>query len=306
MKKNLSVQCFCIKGNPGTGKTLLTYHIAKKLKQGGKKVVILHGANLNEGQEKLIKAGYDIVPIRNFDIVMDAHRSYDYIILDEGQRLRNNQIEKLFGILSKTSSKFIISLDGKQTLDRQESKENAENILKFIKSNGGKIYSLKDKFRSNLEMSKFIKLLLKHPLNESFDKASNKNNSIMIKYFENRNIADKYLQKMEENSEWQVLNYTKSRFTREKLDNMVDCGKISHEIIGQEFDNVIVPMDNNFYYRKKDAGKNEFQFLDVEYSYYPLREMFYQNITRTRNKLQIVVIANYKLFDDLCYLMSHL
>lgn len=306
IKNKSSVKYFGIKGHPGTGKTLLIYHIAKQLKNCGKKVVILHGAKLNSGQSKLICDGYDIHPVWKFNDIIDNHKFYDYIILDEAQRLRKDQIEKLFDTMPGSDSNFIISLDGNQTLGRQESKENAESIIEFIKSIGGNKYSLKDKFRSNPEMSNFIKLFLKYPLTTELKKSSNKNNNIMIKYFENRDIANKYLIKMETQSEWNVLNYAKSLHTVEELDKMVDCGKISHDIIGQEFDNVIIPMDYNFYYKKIVHEDKEFKFLDVTYSYYPLRKMLYQNITRTRNRIQIVVIENYELFDDLCSLISQI
>lgn len=297
---------FGIKGNPGTGKTLLIYHIAKQLKKRGKKVVILHGARLNEGQKELRSKGYDIKPVKEFDNLMDNVESYDYIIFDEAQRLRRQQIKKFFKVAINTTSKFIISMDGNQTLGRQESKENAESILNFIVSSGGKKYSLKDKFRSNPEMSEFIKLLLKFPLTTNLKKTTNKNNNIMIKFFESRDSANSYLNKMEKNSNWNVLNYTKSLYTPEPIDNMINCGKVSHDIIGQEFDNVIIPMDSNFNYSKEIRDEKEYKFLTTTDSFYPLRKMLYQNITRTRNKLQIVVILNYELFDDLCLLVDRL
>lgn len=40
----------------------------------------------------------------------------------------------------------------------------------------------------------------------------------------------------------------------------------------------------------------KFNFLKTTSSYYPLDKMLYQNITRTREQLEIVVIENYELF----------
>lgn len=77
-----------IKGNPGTGKSLLIYHIAKILKQQSKKAIIIHGANLNKGQDELNKQGFNIVSIKSFSTVMKNSNQYDFIIIDEAQRLR--------------------------------------------------------------------------------------------------------------------------------------------------------------------------------------------------------------------------
>ena len=44
--------------------------------------------------------------------------------------------------------------------------------------------------------------------------------------------------------------------------------------------------------------------LGISDSYYPLDKMLYQNLTRTREKLEIVVIENYELFVEICNLLE--
>ena len=71
----------------GTGKTLLVYDMAKSyLKKS--KVLIIHCANLNEGQKALNKNGLDIKPIKciYFDYDREFNfnfSSYDIIIVDK-------------------------------------------------------------------------------------------------------------------------------------------------------------------------------------------------------------------------------
>ena len=156
---------FGIKGNPGTGKSLLVYHICKKIMEKNKKVAIVHGGNLNTGQEKLAQKGFTIFPIRNILDVLNNADLYDYIIVDEAQRLRqdiNQQYTKLVDTINNSQTKFIISLiislDGRQTINKDEKEENSKKLFNFIKE-VGKTFSLKDKFRTNPEMSRFIQLL---------------------------------------------------------------------------------------------------------------------------------------------------
>ena len=110
----------------------------------------------------------------------------------------------------------------------------------------------------------------------------------------------------------QFLNYTKSLYPRagEELEKLGDYGENSHEVIGQEFDNVIIPMDTNFYYDERtfvDESKGTsktYKMLETSDSYYPLDKMLYQNLTRTRERLEIVVIENYELFVEICNLLN--
>ena len=310
---------FTIKGNPGTGKTLLIYHIAKLLMYFGFRVVIIHGAKLNDGQRYLQTKGFRIKPITQLKSTLNDAKSYDYIIIDESQRLREeSQYKQVSALLDSVTenpdTKYIISLDGAQTLSKSESTANANAILSKFYKLGSKQFSLKDRFRTNPDMNLFIRNLIKFSVDKPIEKVKNTRRNIQIKYFGNRASANTYLHKMEDTTDWHVLNYAKSRYTHESIDSMVNCGKVSHEVIGQEFDKVIIPMDFNFYYgpgtqekknkRGEVVGVNQFMFLNSTDSYYPINKMFYQNITRSREQLQIVVIENWDLYIKICNLLE--
>ena len=76
--------------------------------------------------------------------------------------------------------------------------------------------------------------------------------------------------------------------------NFSDTGT-AHEVVGQEFENVLVVLDNHFYY---DEDKKLKAHKIQHNPYHPLK-MFYQQITRTINKLEIVVIGNIELFNNI-------
>ncbi len=67
------------------------------------------------------------------------------------------------------------------------------------------------------------------------------------------------------------------------------------EVIGQEFDYVLVVIDNNFRY---DAN-GDLTAREHPNPEYLFPRLFYQNISRAREKLCIVVLNNQELFKKL-------
>ncbi|MEB3455403.1 hypothetical protein ROV30_06130, partial [Pasteurella multocida] len=65
----------------------------------------------------------------------------------------------------------------------------------------------------------------------------------------------------------------------------------SHSVIGQEFDNVVIIIDGLFSYNS---------YGELIYNgriYYDAVKMLFQNITRVRQKLKLIIIDNSELFD---------
>src|SRR5699024_11107411 len=112
-----------IEGNPGTGKTLLTYHIAKKIFIE-KKVLIIHCGNLNKGHEeinkKVVQENFQlqIIPIKHLKNINVANylSNYDLLIIDEAQRIHQSQLEEIIESLSRNKLSTIFSYDPRQTL----------------------------------------------------------------------------------------------------------------------------------------------------------------------------------------------
>ncbi|HDS2022061.1 TPA: RNA helicase, partial [Staphylococcus aureus] len=101
-----------------------------------------------------------------------------------------------------------------------------------------------------------------------------------------------------------VIDYTAPNFNRKgynEISNMRYGNTIlnSHNVIGQEFDNVCLILGNEFFYdndgflRANDVNDQ----LD-------LMKLLYQNVTRTKHKLVLVVNRNKELYIDLLTILK--
>ena len=112
-----------------------------------------------------------------------------------------------------------------------------------------------------------------------------------MRYFGDSETAKSFLGSLDR-EKWEILNYTPSRYITEQHQqySINDCNN-AHKVIGQEFDNVAVAIDKHFNYT--DEGNLDYQ----EKSYYSADKMLFQNITRVKKRLLVVIIANEKLLD---------
>lgn len=63
-------------------------------------------------------------------------------------------------------------------------------------------------------------------------------------------------------------------------------------------------MDLNFWYQEETFDEKSFMILYGSNTYYPIIKMLYQNITRTREQLQLVVIENKDLYLKITNLLE--
>ena len=268
-------------GGAGTGKTLLTYHIAKETIQRGKKVLILHCAPLNSGHQILMDE-------YNWSIYMPKYApntiDFDLIIIDEAQRMYPYQFDKYIKEVRTLNKKCIFSYDEKQYLRDNEkqyhTKERIEKELLYTP------YKLTDKIRTNKEIAYFIKQLFNLKKNISNIDYPN----IELTYCKNYFSAKSLLQELSKKN-WKVPNYTpgtRSTFHYEAY--LSGDTESAHSVVGQEFDNVVIVIDDSFKYNSQGD-------LIADNTYYSQRQMLYQIITRTRKKLHIVIIDNEVMLD---------
>ena len=48
------------------------------------------------------------------------------------------------------------------------------------------------------------------------------------------------------------------------------------------------------------------KLLETTDNFYPLKKMLYQNLTRTRGKIEVVIIENRSIFNEICGLVDSL
>ena len=263
-------------GGAGTGKTLLTYHIAKETIQRGKKVLILHCAPLNSGHQILMDE-------YNWSIYMPKYApntiDFDLIIIDEAQRMYPYQFDKYIREVRTLNKKCIFSYHEKQYLrDNEKQYHTKERIEKELLCTP---YKLTDKIRTNKEIAYFIRQLFNIKKNIPNIDYTN----IELTYCKDCYSAKLLLQELLERG-WKTPNYTpgtRSFFHYEAyLSNDTES---AHSVVGQEFNNVVVVIDESFKYNSQGD-------LIADNTYYSQRQMLYQIITRTRKKLHIVIINN--------------
>ncbi|MBU1363929.1 MAG: DUF2075 domain-containing protein [Gammaproteobacteria bacterium] len=273
-----------IKGSAGTGKTLLVYDIAKSLREAGKKPLIIHCGYLNDGQLKL-KGTYQwhITQIKDFGGL--EFSDYDLVIIDEAQRIYKSQLLKIIEKINIVNGKCIFSYDKLQTLAAWEENSNIDGIISSIPSI--LTYKLTEKIRTNKEIATFIKLLFN---NKTAAKLSTSNN-IELNFFDNEEDAKDYLSSLSSQG-WDVLRFTPSQYNKEHHQKYSDVfNENSHKVIGQEFDSVAVTIDSYFNY------DTDGDLIYTAKAFYDPVKMLFQNITRTRKRLNIILINNSVLFD---------
>lgn len=271
-----STRFIALTGGAGTGKTLLTYHIAKKAISEGAKVLILHCGQLNDGHNRLKNEW-------NWNISMAKYTpnigDYDLIIVDETQRMYPFQYEGFIKKIADGSKKCIFSYDEKQYLRNFENDNNIKEKIEIgLKCTP---YKLTNKIRTNKEVASFIKQLF----DSGFNSQHNQYPNIELIY-SNSNLLTKSILCDLSNAGWKTPNYTSgtcSVFHYEKYAS--EDRDSAHSVIGQEFNNVAVVIDTSFSY--DENGK-----LKANNKYYSQSQMLYQIITRTRKKLCIVVMNN--------------
>jgi hypothetical protein len=278
---NSSTTFISLTGSAGTGKTLLTYDIVKALR-ANMQVTIVHCGNLNDGHVKLINLGWKIIPIK----ALKYHdlTNIDLIVADETQRIRSFQLDNLISNAKTKHTHCILSYDKQQTLSFSETHMNIEERINSIGNFNQ--YKLSDKIRTNKEIANFIKALFNEKRNNiTISDCGN----IDFDYFTDSSDIKKYISLVTSEG-WEVLRLTPSRFQTEYHETYSEpSNQNSHKVIGQEFDNVAVIIDEYFSYNIHG------DLIYTAPTYYDSPKMLFQNITRTRKKLKLIIIGNSKI-----------
>lgn len=270
-------------GSAGTGKTLLTYDIARHLLSSKKKPLIIHCGQLNGGHAELMKNGWTITPIKNYGDHDLAN--YDLVIIDEAQRIYPKQLDSIIDRVRSAKCCCIFSHDKRQTLANWEEMRDVSAKIDAIEPITQ--YKLSEKIRTNKEIAEFMKMLFNK---KKFFPMSGSEN-IELNYFKTNEDARKYLDSLD-GSEWEILRFTPSQYNNEHHEQYSKLhNRTSHEVIGQEFDGVAVTIDKYFSYG--DDGNLIYKGT----AYYDPPKMLFQNITRSRKKLNLVIIGNEELLN---------
>lgn len=269
---------YAVTGAAGTGKTLLAYDVVRSLKEDGINCIIIHCGQLNKGHAQLTDAGWSIRSIR--DLRHCILTDFAMVVVDEAQRIRPGQLDTIVKAVSDSGGSCIFSYDSRQTLSLHEAQFRIAEKVEQLKPLN--LFRLSEKIRTNKEISNFIRGLFDNRYNSEKSHSQN----ITLSYFDSVGDAQDFLRSIDE-ERWQRLKFTPSQYDVEYHESYSNFeGMNSHEVIGQEFDGALVVMDKHFTYDKKGSLSYN---GDAYYSPYM---MLFQNITRARKRLHVVVIEN--------------
>lgn len=265
-------------GAAGTGKTLLAYDIVAALKAGGKNLLLVHCGNLNNGHRNLIDAGWTIIPakaLNHCDL-----QPFDIILIDEAQRIYTHQFDRVVAHTQQNNRKCLFSYDKSQTLADSEARNDLAARIAALP--GITNFALSDRIRTNKEIATFLKGFL----NNSRGLKTPNTGNIEVVYFDSINDAKNYIDSVDA-TQWKVLRFTPSQYKNEHHESYSNVmNSTSHEVIGQEFDQVAVAVDRHFSYNQHG------NLVYTGTAYYQPAKMLFQNVTRARNKLRLIIIEN--------------
>jgi len=293
-RNSLRPQFVSIIGSPGTGKTLLIYDMAKSILER-ENVLLIHCGVLNEGHHQLKQQGWSILSLfdemllrTNFNFA-----AYPFIIIDEAQRMTQLAFNTITKQLSKLPVLCIFSYDPEQMLHEEEM---LQNIPDQIKSLHHESYKLTNTIRTSKEIATFIKLLFDSNVRVkgmSFD-------NVELKFFEKDNQVRDYLQLLQQ-SDWKVIHYTSSLDNRDEPYYAYQAyqAQSAHEVIGQEYDQVVAVIDQYFDYDQDN------KLIYRKPTYYHVERMLFQILTRARKKICLVFLNNEAVLEKCLTLMNH-
>lgn len=281
-----------LKGSAGTGKSLLVYDLAVEFSKYGP-VCVIHSGNLSSGHRYLesILHNVRIIPARL--VSRELVENYKYILVDETQRLYRSALDTILTCYNeKTIAVCVFAYDFVQVLSKKEKYRNNPARLRAI--TGFKEYELSTRIRSNYEIFSFVRnmmILSDRPKK----KVDYKNVDVVLA----NNIEEaKYFKNYYVNKGYKFITLTPSQYVKNEIDQFAGNTN-SHEVVGQEFDKVVVILDNNFRYSEEGILQAK-QHPNPDYLF---ANLFYQNITRAREKLAVVIYNNPDMFSKILDIM---
>ena len=196
-----------------------------------------------------------------------------------------SQYKLLMKKAKKKKLHLFLSLDPNQIMSRQEKVTDITGRVEGKKITQS--FSLTNNIRFNTEIASFIKNLMDLSAKYHYNIFSFPN--VHILYAEDKKQVGKYLDFLKKDG--YIFIHYKPKDKKTSLDDFQGDYDV-YEVVGQEFEKVVVVMNEIFYY--KDGLLTSKDSKDFLYT-----RMLYQAVTRTRSKLSFIIWNNLPLLKQL-------
>lgn len=282
-------------GRPGTGKTLLIYDIAKELSKKDR-TLIIHCGKLASGHNLLNKE------INNFRVISTEFlkdcpyvvNGYKYILLDESHRIYPHQFDDICNKVSVERKVCVFSSDPEQVLSQYENRNAIFQKIHALPLAGE--FELSEKIRTNKELASFI--IAVRNLNKKPHCKMDYSN-VDVVYANTVEEAKSIISYYRDNG-YVFINYSKSNYQYSPYAEYEEDYD-THHVIGQEFDNVLLLMDESFYYDENGILQGN-PHPNPDYLY---PNLFYQGVSRVREKLALVIVEAPSLFKKIVSIFEY-
>ena len=281
-----------IRGGAGTGKTLVLFDLADKLTIQGNKVLLIFCSVIENSISIDNSVDFKFIHIKELKNL--SIENFDYILLDESQRL----YEENFNRVVESPSKLVFCVDQAQTLKSKEFYFNIENQLENIQDI--QKFNLKEKVRTDESLSTFILKLFKKDCKSLQPIEFSKVNAV---YFDSVSKAQNFIEVMKRDENYvsiEVASY-KTKTTGVIYNEKINSdSKDGFTVIGREYENVLIPIDSRTSYVGNELV---FSYNGFYYPYLGTNGLF-QAITRVKKHLLFVVINNKEIYREIQELIN--
>ena len=264
-----------VKGTAGTGKTLLLFDLAMTLSKK-KRVLLLTGGNLQKGHIVLDERLKNVF-IRTDDSFRE-NEEWDYLFLDEANRISEDGLKRIMEYVGSRGIPCIMAYDPHVLTD---ARGRLAEVEKRILCYSTLLLEFTGNIRINRPMFSFLQNLF-----HTKEKARNVDYScIDVLYAANGDDAAAIL------SYYREKGYRKITLPGEGGKFCAGLGE--EEIVGNEFDCILLILDSRFYYDNEKRLRCRGEAADEALN------LLYEGISRTRERLCIVVLGDEELFDSI-------
>lgn len=277
---------FSISGGAGTGKSLVLFDLAKEYNKNSS-VLYIFVANISNSSQLSVQYGFQfksISEVKGWSV--EDYNKFDVILIDEAQRLTKDQ----YDIFISSTATIIFSVDKEQVLKYEEQTEDIQTLLN--ENPNVEKYLLTNRVRSDKALSTFIKKLFDlkarglDPM--EFPKVN-------VVYFTEIGKAREFIRNCKTVENYcciEIAEYTTVSTRVKKRKQILSDSENGFTVIGREYDNVLIPIDERIHYNQ-DA-----RLIAETYEYYPYIEIknLFEGITRVKQNLLFVVINNPDMF----------